>query len=74
VLELIKINISYIGHFCIGERVRKLSSQSLKCHTDCVTYAFTTTLRKALSNAKVSYVLNVDLDEWNKLSIHEFSS
>jgi hypothetical protein len=29
---------------------------------------------KVLSNAKMSYVLNVDLDEWNKLTIHDFSS
>jgi len=28
----------------------------------------------ALSNAKMSYVSNVDLDEWNKLAIHDFSS
>jgi len=28
----------------------------------------------ALSNAKISYVSNVDLDEWNKLSIHDFTS
>jgi len=27
-----------------------------------------------LSNVKMTYVSNVDLDEWNKLSIHEFSS
>ena len=28
----------------------------------------------ALSNAKMSYVSNVDIDEWNKLAIHDFSS
>jgi len=28
----------------------------------------------ALSNVKVSYVSNVDLDEWNKLVIHDFLS
>jgi hypothetical protein len=28
----------------------------------------------ALSNAKMFYLLNVDLDECNKLSIHDFSS
>jgi hypothetical protein len=27
-----------------------------------------------LSNAKMAYVLNVDLDEWTNLGIHEFSS
>jgi len=31
-------------------------------------------LRNTLSNAKMSYVSNVDLDEWNKLAIHDFSS
>ena len=30
--------------------------------------------RNALSNVKMSYVSNVDLDEWNKLAIHDFSS
>ena len=30
--------------------------------------------RNALSNAKIFYVSNVDLDEWNKLSIYDFSS
>jgi len=30
--------------------------------------------RNALSNAKISYVSNVDLDEWNKLAMHNFSS
>ena len=28
----------------------------------------------ALSNEKMSNVSNVDLDEWNKLAIHDFSS
>jgi len=28
----------------------------------------------ALSNAKMFYVSNVDLDEWNKLAIHDLSS
>jgi len=27
-----------------------------------------------LPNTKMSYVLNVDLDEWNKLAIHDSSS
>ena len=30
--------------------------------------------RNALSNAKMSYVSNVYLDEWNKLDIHDFWS
>jgi hypothetical protein len=30
--------------------------------------------RNTLSNAKMSNVSNVDLDEWNKLAIHDFSS
>jgi hypothetical protein len=28
----------------------------------------------ALSNAKMSYVSNVDLDEWNKFGIQDFLS
>jgi len=28
----------------------------------------------ALSNAKLSYISNVDLDEWNKIAIHDFRS
>ena len=27
-----------------------------------------------LSNAKMVYVWNVDLDEWNNIGIHDFSS
>ena len=30
--------------------------------------------RNALSNVKMSYVSNIDIDEWNKLSIYDFSS
>jgi hypothetical protein len=29
--------------------------------------------RNTLSNAKIAYVSNVDLDEWNNLGIHDFS-
>ena len=28
----------------------------------------------ALSNANISYISNVDLDEWNKIAIHDFRS
>jgi len=28
----------------------------------------------ALSNAKMSYISNVYLDEWNKIAIHDFRS
>ena len=31
-------------------------------------------LPNTLSNAKMIYILNVDLDEWNNIGIHEFSS
>ena len=31
-------------------------------------------LPNTLSNAKVVYILNVDLDEWNNIGIHDFSS
>ena len=31
-------------------------------------------LRNTLSNAKMVYILNVDLDEWNNIGIHDFSS
>jgi hypothetical protein len=30
--------------------------------------------RNTLSNTKMAYVSNVDLDEWNNLGIHDFSS
>jgi len=30
--------------------------------------------RNALSNAKMSYVSNVDFDEWNKIAIRDFRS
>ena len=28
----------------------------------------------ALSNAKMTYVSNIDFDDWNKLAIHDFRS
>jgi len=31
-------------------------------------------LPNTLSNAKMVYILNVDLDEWNNISIHGFPS
>jgi len=31
-------------------------------------------LPNTLSNAKMVYILNVDLNEWNNLGIHDFSS
>ena len=30
-------------------------------------------LPKTLSNAKMVYILNVDIDEWNNIGIHDFS-
>jgi len=31
-------------------------------------------LPNTLSNAKMVYILNVDLDEWNNIGIHDFSN
>jgi len=31
-------------------------------------------LPNTLSNAKMVYMLNVDLDEWNNIGIHDFST
>ena len=31
-------------------------------------------LPNTLSNAKMVFILNVDLDEWNSIGIHDFSS
>jgi len=31
-------------------------------------------LTNTLSNAKMVYILNVDIDEWNNIGIHNFSS
>jgi len=30
-------------------------------------------LPKILSNTKMVYILNVDIDEWNNIGIHDFS-
>jgi len=30
-------------------------------------------LPNTLSNAKMVYILNVDIDEWNNIGIHDFS-
>jgi hypothetical protein len=37
-------------------------------------YVCETTFINAFSNAKMSYISNVDLDEWNKIAIHDFRS
>ena len=78
VVQLIKIYIYYIVYFYIWESVSKQESQSFEYHIDFMElYVRPMDLeihfRNTLSNAKMTYVLNVDLDEWTNLGIHDFS-
>ena len=43
----------------------------MKLHVSIVDFELH--LRNTLSNAKMVYILNVDFDEWNNISIHDVS-
>jgi len=78
-LEIIKIQTFYIDHFSISESLSKQYSPNLESHINYMTLYvriadFQLHLPNTLSNAKMVSILNVDLDEWNYISIHDFSS
>jgi len=78
-VEIIKIQIFYIEHFLIWESLSKQYSPNLESHINYmkqyvrIAY-FQLHLRNTLSNAKMVFILNVDLDEWYNIGIHDFST
>jgi hypothetical protein len=78
-LELIKIQTFYIANFSIWKILKKQYSPNLESHTNYMKLYvgimdFQLHFAKTLSNAKIVYIWNVDLNEWNNIGIHDFSS
>ena len=78
-LEIIKIQTFYIDHFSIWESLSKQYSPNLESHINYMKLYvrivdFQLHLPNTLSNAKMVSILNVDLDEWKNIGIHDFSS
>jgi len=78
-LEIIKIQTFYIVYFFIWESLSKQYSPNLESHKNNMklyvrlwifNYAFPTLCQMK----KMVSILNVDLDEWNNIGIHDFSS
>jgi hypothetical protein len=77
VLELIKTNIPYIGHFVIFKSVSEHYSQNLGSHIEFMKLCerlvnFELNFSYTFSNRKMTYIEIVDLDESSKLRIHDF--
>jgi len=78
-LELIKIQTFYIDHFSIWENLSKQYSPNLESHINYMKLYvrivdFQLHFPNTFSNAKMVYIWNVDLDEWNNIGVHNFSS
>jgi len=78
-LELIEFQNFYIDHFSIWESWSKQYSPNLESHINYMKLYVRIVdshlhLTNTLSNAKIVYIWNVDLDEWNNIGIHDFSS
>ena len=78
-LELIKFQNFYIDHFLIWESWSKQYSPNLESHINYMKLYVRIVdshlhLTNTLSIAKIFYIWNVDIDEWNNIGIHEFSS
>jgi len=78
-LDIIKIQTFYIGRFSIWETLSKLYSSNLESHINYMKLYvrivdFQLHLANTLSNVKMVCILNVDLDEWINIDIHDFSS
>jgi hypothetical protein len=78
-LEIIKIQTFYIDHFSIWESLSKQYSLNLESHINYMKLYvrivdFQLHLPNILSNTKMVCILNVELDEWNNIGIHDFSS
>ena len=78
-LEIITIQTFYIDHFSIWESLRKQFSRNLEFHINYMKLYmrivhFQLHVPNTLSNAKMVYILNVDLDEWSNIGTHDFFS
>jgi len=78
-LEIIMIQTFYIDNFSIWESLSKQFQPNLESHTNYMKLYvrivdFQLHLPITLSNAKMFYILNVYLDEWNNIGIHDFPS
>ena len=78
-LEIIKIQAFYVDHFSIWESLSKQYSPNLEAHINYMKQYVRITdfqlhLPNTLSYAKIVCILNVDLDEWNNIGNHDFSS
>jgi hypothetical protein len=78
-LEIIKIQTFYIDNFSIWESLSKEYPPNLESHTNYMKlYVWIVDFQlhhsNTLSNAKMVYILNVDLVEWNNIGIHDFPS
>jgi len=78
-LEIIKIQTFYIDYFSIWETLSKQYSPNLESHINYMKLYvrimdFQLHRPNTLSNAKMVCILNVDLDEWNNIGIHDFYS
>jgi hypothetical protein len=76
-LEIIKIQTFYIDNFYIRESLSKQYPPNLESHTNYMKLYvrivdFKLHLPNTLSNVKMVYILNVDLDEWNNIGIYDF--
>ena len=77
-LELINIQTFYRDHFSIWESLCRQYSANLESHTNFMklyvgSVDFELHFANTLSNTKMVYILNVDLDEWSNIGINEFS-
>jgi len=77
-LEIIKIQTFYIDRFSILETLSKQYSPNLESHINYMNLYvrivdFQLHLPNTLSNVKMVFILNIDLDEWNNIGIHDFS-
>jgi hypothetical protein len=77
-LEIIKSQTFYIDHFSILESLSKQYSPNLESHINYMELYvrimdFQLHLPNTLEYAKMFSILNVDLDEWNNIGIHDFS-
>jgi hypothetical protein len=78
-LEIIKIQTFYIDNFYIRESLSKQYPPNLESRTNYMKLYvrivdFQLHLPSTLSNVKMVYILNVDLDEWNNIGIYDFPS
>ena len=69
----------YLDHFSNWERISKQYSPNLEPHINYMKLyvrivGFQLHLPNTLSNAKMVSILNVDLDVWNNIGIHDFST